>query len=138
MKVVIDTNVFVSSVFGGPPRKVVERWFAGQITLCISEDIFKEYQRVLRDIKAVSPQEERDLIRAFTSGQNILYVTDPPSVNVVKEDPDDNKFLACAIALEAEHVISGDSHLLTLESYMGIRIVSPRSFMDIIDQATDQ
>lgn len=133
MTVVIDTNVFVSSVFGGPPREVVRLWFQRRITICLSEEIFREYQRVLREIGAVSDAEERDLISAFTSGQNVLYVNDPPSVEVVDEDPDDDKFLACALALEADYVVSGDSDLLSLNSYMGIPIVTPRRFLSDLD-----
>jgi putative PIN family toxin of toxin-antitoxin system len=134
MKAVIDTNVFVSSVFGGAPRRVVEQWFRRRISLCLSEPIFGEYQRVLREIGAVSEAEERSLISAFTSGDNVLYVNDPPAVEVVEENPDDDKFLACALALEADYIVSGDPDLLTLESYMGIPIVSPRTFLENLDR----
>ena len=64
----------------------------------------------------------------------MLYVNDPPAVEVVEEDPDDDKFIACALALEADYIVSGDSDLLTLESYMGISIVSPRTFLENLDR----
>lgn len=133
MRVVTDTNVFVSSVFGGLPRRVIEQWFHRRVTLCLSEDIFREYRRVLRELNAISPSEERDLIAAFTSGDAVLYVNDPPSVEVVSDDPDDDKFLACALALEAEYVVSGDSDLLGLGSYMGIDVVPPREFLEVLE-----
>lgn len=136
MKVVIDPNVFVSSIFGGLPRKVIEQWFIQRITLCLSEEIFREYQRVLREIEAVSKEEERDLIAAFASGESVLYVNNPPAVEVVDDDPDDNKFIACALALEAGYIVSGDSDLLNLESYMGIPIVTPRQFLDMLDKTS--
>lgn len=132
MKVVIDTNVFVSSVFGGLPRQVIDKWFSRRITLCLSEEIFHEYQRVLQELEAVTKEEERDLISAFTSGESILYVNNPPAVDVVADDPDDNKFIACALALDAEYIVSGDADLLTLESYMGLPIVTPRRFLEIL------
>jgi hypothetical protein len=69
VKVVIDTNVFVSSVFGGLPRHVVELWFAGRVTLCLSKPIVREYRRVLREIGAVSEAEERALIQAFAEAR---------------------------------------------------------------------
>lgn len=138
MKVVIDTNVFVSSVFGGLPRQVIEMWFRQRITLCLSEDIFREYQRVLREVGAVTKDEEQDLISAFTSGESVLYVNDPPSVEVVDHDPDDDKFIVCALALEADCIVSGDSDLLGLESYMGIPIRTPRSFLDVLDGISEQ
>jgi len=130
VKVVIDTNVFVSSVFGGLPRQVVELWFAGRITLCLSEPIIREYRRVLHEIGAVSAEEERDLLRAFASGEATLYASKPSPIESVSPDPDDDKFLACALELGAERVVSGDSDLLSLGSYMGIPILTPREFLE--------
>ena len=135
MKVVIDTNVFVSSVFGGLPRQVVELWFDGRITLCLSEPIVTEYQRVLREIGAVSEAEERELIEAFASGEGVLYTGDPPSIEGVSPDPDDDKFLECALELGSDCVVSGDSDLLESESYMGIPILTPREFLEEIGEA---
>ena len=135
MKVVVDTNVFVSSVFGGLPRQVVELWFDGRLTLCLSEPIVTEYQRVLREIGVVSEAEERALIEAFASGEGVLYTADPPAVERVSSDPDDDKFLACALELEAECIASGDSDLLELESYMGIPIFTPRQLLEQIGEA---
>lgn len=135
MKVVVDTNVFVSSVFGGLPRQVVELWFDGRLTLCLSEPIVTEYQRVLREIGAVSEAEERALIEAFASGEGVLYTADPPAVERVSSDPDDDKFLECALELEAECIASGDSDLLELESYMGIPIFTPRQLLEQIGEA---
>ena len=137
MKVVVDTNVFVSSVFGGLPRQVVELWFDGRLTLCLSEPIVTEYQRVLREIGAVSEAEERALIEAFASGEGVLYTADPPAVERVSSDPDDDKFLECALELEAECIASGDSDLLELESYMGIPIFTPRRLLEQIGEAPD-
>ncbi len=47
MRAIIDTNVFVSSFFGGIPLKVIEYWFSGRLTLCVSKPILKEYFEVL-------------------------------------------------------------------------------------------
>lgn len=138
MKVVIDTNVFVSSVFGGLPRQVVELWFDGRLTLCLSEPIVTEYQRVLREIGAVSEAEERALIEAFASGEGVLYTADPPPIEGVSSDPDDDKFLECALELEADQVVSGDSDLLKLDSYMGIPILTPRELLEQVGEAPEE
>ena len=130
MNVVIDTNAFVSSVFDRLPRQVVERWFDGRITLCLSEAIVTEYQRVLREIGAVSPAEERALIEAFVSGEGVVYTDDPPLIGGASPDPDDDKFLECALELEADCVVSGDPDLLVLGSYMGIPIQTPRELVE--------
>jgi putative PIN family toxin of toxin-antitoxin system len=138
VNVVVDTNGFVSSVFGGLPRRVVELWFDGRITLCLSEPIVQEYRRVLREIGAVSAAEERALIEAFASGDGVLYVNDPPAIEGASSDPDDDKFLACALELGAECVVSGDSDLLELRSYMGIPIRAPRAFLEQLGEAPDE
>ncbi|RCK78438.1 MAG: hypothetical protein OZSIB_1358 [Candidatus Ozemobacter sibiricus] len=49
------------------------------------------------------------------------------------EDPDDDKFLECAIALNADFIVSGDRHLLELGDYMGIKILNPRDFLHVIE-----
>ncbi|MFB6248969.1 MAG: putative toxin-antitoxin system toxin component, PIN family [Salinibacter sp.] len=134
----IDTNVFVSSVFGGLPRQVVELWFDGRLTLCLSEPIVTEYQRVLREIGAVSAAEERALIEAFASGEGVLYTSDPPPIESVSPDPDDDKFLECALELGAERVVSGDSDLLELDSYMGIPILTPRELLEQVGEAPEE
>ncbi|MEF8938250.1 MAG: PIN domain-containing protein [Salinivenus sp.] len=136
----IDTNVFVSSVFGGLPREVVEPWFDGRTTLCLSEAIVTEYQRVLREVGAVSEAEERALIEAFASGEGVLYTADPPAIEGASPDPDDDnaervRRLECALELEADRVVSGDSDLLELESYMGIPILTPRELLEELGQA---
>jgi len=130
----------VSSVFGGVPRQVVELWFDGRLTLCLSEPIVTEYQRVLREVGAVSAVEERALIEAFASGEGVLYTGDPPAIEGVSSDPDDDnaervRLLECALELEAERVVSGDSDLLELGSYMGIPILTPRELLEELGEA---
>lgn len=138
MKTVIDTSVFVSSVFGGLPRQVVGLWMGGRLTLYISEPIVTEYQRVLREIGAVSEAEERAMIEAFTSGEGVVYTTDPPAIEGVSPDPDDDTFLECALELEADRLISGDSGLLELGSYMGIPIFTPRELLKEVGGASEE
>jgi hypothetical protein len=135
VKVVIDTNVFVSSLFGDLPRQVVQLWFEGRITLCLSEPIVTEYQRVLREIGAVGEAEERALIEAFASGEGVLYTGDPSPIEGVSPDPDDDKFLECALELGAGSVVSGDSDLLELGSYMGVPILTPRELLEQVGEA---
>jgi hypothetical protein len=138
VKTVIDTNVFVSSVFGGLPRQVVGLWMSGRLTLCISEPIVTEYQRVLREIGAVSEAEEHALIEAFASGEGVVYTTDPLAIEGVSPDPDDDTFLECALELEADRLISGDSGLLELGSYMGIPIFTPRELLEEVGEAPEK
>jgi hypothetical protein len=138
VKTLIDTNVFVSSVFGGLPQQIVGLWIGGRLTLCISEPIVTEYQRVLREIGAVSEAEERALIEVFASGEGVVYTTDPSAIQGVNPDPDDDTFLECALELEADRVVSGDSGLLELRSYMGIPIFTPRELLEEVGEAPEK
>jgi hypothetical protein len=90
---------------------------------------------VLREIDAVSEAEERALIEALASGEGVLYTSDPPPIEGVSPDPEDDKFLECALELGASCIASGDSDLLELESYMGIPILTPRELLEQIGEA---
>ena len=121
-----------------PPRQVAQLWFEGRVTLCLSEPIVTEYQRVLREIGAVSEAEERALIEAFASGEGVLYTADPPPVDDVSPDPDDDRFLECALEMEADFVVSGDSDPLERGSYMGIPVLAPREFLEQVGEAPEE
>jgi uncharacterized protein len=132
MRVVLDTNVFVSSFFGEKPRKVIDLWAAGRITLCLSSPILEEYARVLRRMGAAESGGVRDLLRLFKEGRNVVFAARPPVLRIVPDDPDDDKFLACAVALDARFVVSGDRHLTALAAYADIRILTPAAFLGVI------
>ena len=130
IKVVLDTNVFVSSFFGGNPRSIVDLWKSGNLTLCLSKSILDEYVEVLRRIGLQNERELDELLGLFARGYHILFTVKTPELHVVEEDPDDDKFIECAVALKAVFVISGDKSLIAIEGYMGIRIVTPKQFLD--------
>lgn len=128
MRVVIDTNVFVSSFFGGNPRKIIDLWKRGQVTLCLSGAVLDEYLEVLRRF-ALPEGDLESLLSLFAKGVHILFTTKVPSLRVVKQDPDDDKFVACAVALNAEAVITGDRALRAVGRYQEITIVTPEQFL---------
>ena len=130
IKAVVDTNVFVSSFFGGNPRRIVDLWKTGRIVLCLSEPIVEEYMEVLRRLELDSEPEYGELLRLFSQGVHVLYTAKTPSLQIVEDDPDDDKFVECAVALGAEVVISGDKVLTAVGSYMKITIMTPRAFLD--------
>jgi putative PIN family toxin of toxin-antitoxin system len=135
MRVVIDTNVFVSSFFGGKSRQVVEFLLKGEIQLFLSKPIVLEYVDVLRRFEL---RDERLLLRLlafFEKGYHTFFVSSPEEDNWVPMDPADNKFIACAIATKADFIISGDAHLLKRPSWQGIRVVTPSKFLDLWKEA---
>jgi hypothetical protein len=137
MKVVIDTNIFVSSFFGGNPRKIIDLWKTEKITLCLSNAILDEYIDVLRRIGLKDEYELEELLSLFSRGFNILFITKTPQIHIIKNDPDDDKFIECAVALKADAVITGDREVLAVKDYMGIRILTPHRFLENYREAHD-
>jgi putative PIN family toxin of toxin-antitoxin system len=129
VKVVIDTNIFVSSFFGGNPRKIIDLWKNEKITLCLSNAILDEYVDVLGRIGLKEEDELEELLSLFSKGFNIVFTTKTPKIKIIKNDPDDDKFVECAVALKAQTIITGDKEVLAIKEYMGIRILTPQKFL---------
>ena len=130
MRVVVDTNIFVSSFFGGNPRRIIDLWIEGGITICLSKDILDEYVDILLRMGLDKGKELDELLNLFSHGFNSLFTANPTCINIISDDSDDNKFIECAVGLDADHIISGDKHLPYLREYCGIKISSPRNFLN--------
>jgi uncharacterized protein len=129
-RIVIDTNVFVSSFFGGIPKKIIGQWKTGKITLCLSQEIIEEYIAVLNRLGLKDKNELRLLTKLFAEGYHSIFTSRTPDICVIEDDPDDNKFIACAVALDSKIIVSGDKHLKNLDKYVDIEILSPKAFME--------
>lgn len=130
MKVVIDTNVFLSSFFGGNRKKIIDLWKSEKITLCLSHAVLDEYIDVLRRIGMKDETELEELLSFFSKGFNILFTTNTPKVKIVKNDPGYDKFIECAAALKADVVITGHRKNLSVKEYTRIRILAPKQFLE--------
>ncbi len=128
MRIVVDTNVIVSAlVFGGLPRRVFEVVESGHCEFCYSAEIESETRRVLHDkFGWVDDRLDRSLPVLWGLGER---VTPRRHVNAVKEDPDDNRILECALAAGADVIVSGDAHLLRMDGFEGISVLAPREFL---------
>ncbi|MBT4969743.1 MAG: putative toxin-antitoxin system toxin component, PIN family [Bacteroidetes bacterium] len=131
LKVVVDTNVFISSFFGGIPRQIINCWKKGKITLCFSQEIIEEYVEVLNRLGLKDKNEIQNLTKLFAEGYNSIFTAKTPHLEIVEGDPDDNKFIECAVALDSKIIISGDKHLLVIKRYIDIDIISPKEFIKI-------
>ena len=129
IRVVIDTNVLVSSFFGGYPKAVIDLWKQGRIVWCLSQPIIDEYRRILERL-GVHPKEVHELLSLFAKGSHCVYTAKTPSLQVVETDPDDDKFIECAVALKARIIVSGDTDLLGLGRYVDIECMPPRRFIE--------
>ena len=125
MRVVCDTNVLVSGIlFNGPPRDVLLLASRGVVTNCISGDILSEVEKVLLRPKfKITPEQVSGILVLFRDTFELVLPV--RRFKVVSSDPDDDRILEAAVAAEAEIVVSGDRHLLSIGSWNGIRIVSP-------------
>jgi len=134
IRAVFDTNVFVSSFFGGYPGKAVELWIKGKIILCLTPPIIDEYTEVL---KRMGLEEElKELLDLFAKGYNVAFTNRTPELNIIQEDPADNRFIEAAVALKAEYIVSGDKHLKSIGNYMGIEILPPKVFCQRVGFST--
>ena len=131
MKVVIDTNVFVSSLLNpaGSPRKVIDLWRFEKITLCLSKAILEEYFELLDRFGLTEKPMGEQFLRLFQSRYNQIFVASPAAIKAVPEDPHDDKFIECAVAAKANVIVSGDGHLQKLKSFKSIPILSPAEFL---------
>ena len=128
MRVILDTNVFISGVFfGGQPGKILAAWRDGKVRLVLSTEILEEYVEVLRRLeKLYPPVEVKPVIELILAGSEIITVL--PLEKPVCSDPDDDKFIACALASKARVIVSGDKHLLVMDGIYGLEILTPSVF----------
>ena len=130
MKVVLDTNVLLSAVlFGGTPARILDAWRTGQVELVMSPDIVDEYVRVGERLNERYPDVDTQPIVALVV-QNANIVPNASLPGAVCDDPDDDKFLACALASGTDIVVSGDKKLRAVSGYEGISVLTPRQFAD--------
>jgi len=128
MRVVADTNIVVSGLmWRGNPRKILDAARAGDLILVTTGTLLAELEDVLGREKfaerlASAGVTVRDLVLGYAA---LASVTEPAEIEpVILEDPDDDAVIACAIAGRCEVIVSGDSHLLNLERFQNIRILT--------------
>ena len=139
IRAVLDANVYVSAAVRpeGPPGQIINRFLRdGAFEIVLSQAIVDEVLRALVYPKArkyIRPGLEPDLW--FEDIVVLAHlVAGERQVEAVSKDPDDDKYIAAAIEGRARFVVAGDSDLLDLKEYDGIRIVSPRAFLDRLDR----
>ena len=129
MRIVVDTNVVISGTFfNGHPRRVVEAIIKSEVDAYATTDIVDEYLGVVKRII------ERG-VGAFDGSGFVRFIADLNLIESFAEvsicrDPDDNKFLSCAIEAEALYIVSGDKDLLDLKEYEGIRMITAADFVE--------
>ena len=133
-KIVLDTNILVSALlFKRELSKIVNLWKEGKIIPVVSKETFEEFRRVLEyprfsltntEIKSIIEEEVLPFFK-------VTEITD--QVRNVCRDPDDDKFISCAISALADFIVSGDKDLCSLSKYKSVRIINVKDFLKMFD-----
>jgi putative PIN family toxin of toxin-antitoxin system len=130
MRAILDTNVFISGIFfAGPPSQILKAWQNQSLQIVLSRQILGEYKRVAEALGSKFPTVDILPIIELVTIHGQFVDTQAVDISICK-DPDDDKFLECAVASKCKTIISGDKHLLKLTGYEGISVLSPRIFVD--------
>lgn len=130
IRVVVDTNVFVSGIFWkGPPYQVLEIWSQGKFKLLVSSAILIEYERVMNELTKKAKVKNYDRILELVQ-LNAEIVNPVVFPRPVCRDQDDDKFLEAAKGGSAQYIVTGDDDLLVLHPYQGIQILKPKEFLE--------
>lgn len=131
MRIVADANILIASIFwNGSPYHIVQQALDKKFEMMVSQQILDEVRRVLKEPKyrfELSDQEIDDIVKGI---QLFTTMVEPVVVKVVERDPNDDHIIGCAIAANADAVVTRDHDLLSLKEYAGIRIVAPEVFLE--------
>jgi putative PIN family toxin of toxin-antitoxin system len=132
MRVVLDTNIFVAGYFNkrSASARIIDLASDGKIEVAFSKIILKELSLILRNISANQGYRDRidDLVRMSK------IVSPRRHFHLIKEDPEDNKFLDIAHAFGADYLITADRHLLGFKVHGKTRIIKPVEFSSLVNQ----
>ena len=130
MRIVLDTNVFISGVFfSGPPFEILNAWRRSEIQLVVSVEILDEYRRVGDRLSTSHPGVDiAPFLRLVAVHGEIVLA--PSLAEAVCADPSDDMFFACALAAGCDVIVSGDKHLHRASGYGGVEVLRPREFVE--------
>ena len=134
-RVVLDTNIFISGIFweGNFCSQIIDAWRSGKITLVSSLEIVQELVETIRDFKI---EMEEGMIEEWRTMiiENAVMVVPAEKFEIVKDDPEDNKFFEAAVAGEAHYIVSQDKkHVLNISEFRRIKTIHPEEFVKLLD-----
>jgi putative PIN family toxin of toxin-antitoxin system len=130
VKVVFDTNVVASASFWrGAPFDCLAAWAQGHCMAVVSAPLLAEYHETVTELRLDYPNLKCVAwVEALTESAELVFPVERAAG--ATPDPDDEMILECALAAEADYIVSGDKkHLLALQQFQGIPIVSPAEFL---------
>ena len=132
-RVVLDTNIIISSALGGALVFVLEKWDEGKFTVVVTTDVVSEYFAVLNRPKFGLKQETIDRIIHYIY-QFSEFVVPEEQIRFIEDDPKDDKFFEAAITGKVDFIVSGDKHLLAIKEFRSIPIISGREFLERLEE----
>ncbi len=134
MRIVLDTNVLISSLIkSGPPRELFSKITSGSSSLIYSKEILEEFVDVSNDPKIrqyVGEAEVLEFIRVLNNSAKLVQIRS--RFQVIKDDPDDDIILRTAFDGKPEYIVSGDKHLLSLGNFRGIQVVTIHRMLQLL------
>ena len=130
-RVVIDTNCLLAILPSRSPyHSVWTEFLANKLEICVSNEILMEYEEILSE--KTSPSFADSIIQAILNRKNLVRVSPVWRFNLIAQDPDDNKFVDCAVCGRAEYLVSNDRHFQVLRdvSFPPITLVTLQEFVD--------
>ena len=134
-QVVIDTNCLVQMIsLHSPYRPIWDAFLLGKFQLCVSNEILEEYQEIIEEQTTTRIAE--NVILLILNRRNVTFIDPHFRLGLIVEDPDDNKFVDCAFAANAEYLVSDDKHFKILQStpFPQLNIVRMKEFLKLIKE----
>jgi len=127
LKVTADTNILISAQ--GKPLRFLQMATAGDINLTVSEDIVEEMVDVLVRKFNATPREVTEARQIVAARARTIRLS--VQLGVVKDDPDDNRIVECAVSAGSDYIVTGDKDLLRMKRYYSIQILTVSDFLNI-------
>lgn len=138
MRAVLDTNVIIAPFLSpkGVPALILKAWEEEIFELVVSEILLAEYKEVLsrKEIAAHHKMGQAEIERLIAGFRKYAILITPSKIpKVVKEDPDDDHLFAAAQAGEASCIVTKNKHVLKVEEYRGIQVLTPLAFLTLLE-----
>ena len=133
--VVIDTNCLVQMIsLHSPYRPIWNAFLLGKFQLCISNEILEEYQEIIE--QQTTSHIAENIILLILNKKNVTFVDPHFRLGLITEDPEDNKFVDCAFAANADYLVSNDKHFTILHNipFPRLNLVRMADFLETINQ----
>lgn len=135
MRIVLDTNSLIQSIPKRSAYRVVwDSILSGENILCVSNEIIEEYVEILQQL--TNCETANIIIEAIVNSPFVEYITPYYRFNLIKADPDDNKFVDCAISANAHYIVTNDHHYDVLKdiAFPRVDVIALKEFFELINR----